>query len=725
MLLFVLIAIIVEMSILSSNNKKQVYRTSQILLDQIENILTANEQNESEILSEFKSEYIEKANVVAYILENQDNSQISIEELRKTASMLNIDEINLFDKNGVIYNGTHPNYFGFSFESGEQMAFFKQMLNDMDLSLCQDVTPNTAEAKSMMYAITWNRSKTYMIQVGIEPVRLIEEFNKNSIREVVNQMTAYDGMNIYIADIHSGKILGATDRNSIGNTVYDCGIVETNNDLEYINEKSVYINGYRNYCYFRQHGEYFISVVHSTKANLESFLVSISIEIIWLIITSAIIISILFKLAYANSRINKQMSVLTSISDIYYSMHLIDMADYRIEKLEGNSIMDKVVKEGHNASDMLKTIIRTTLEPEYIDAALAFADLSTLKNRLRNKSFISMDAIDKNVGWLRMTFITVETDEDQDPTKVIIATQVINEDKKREEELSIEAHKDELTNVFNRRSYENDMLIYPDVPPEQDFIYAAVDVNGLKIVNDELGHAAGDELIKGAAECLKQTIGTYGKTYRIGGDEFVVMFFADEEHFQIAVDDLEKAIKEWKGELASSLTISVGYASKREFQKETVLEMAKIADQRMYKAKAEYYSNKGLDRRGQAAAHKALCNLYTKILKINLTNDSYTIVNMDTSEQTQEKGFSNKISEWLHGFGKSGQVHSEDLAEYLEKTDINYLREYFKHDKTSISVFYRRKYSDGYKQVMMEMIPADDFSINNQSLFLYVKAIDK
>ena len=70
--------------------------------------------------------------------------------------------------------GSLPKYFGYSFDSGEQMAFFKQMLNNKDLTLCQDVTPNTAEAKEMMYAITWNEAKTHMVQVGITPKRLLK-----------------------------------------------------------------------------------------------------------------------------------------------------------------------------------------------------------------------------------------------------------------------------------------------------------------------------------------------------------------------------------------------------------------------------------------------------------------------------------------------------------------------------------------------------------------------
>ena len=144
----------------------------------------------------------------------------------------------------------------------------------------------------------------------------------------------------------------------------------------------------------------------------------------------------------------------------------------------------------------------------------------------------------------------------------------------------------------------------------------------------------------------------------------------------------------------------------------------------MYAVKAEYYRAMGIDRRGQAAAHKALCNLYTKILKVNLTDDTFSIVNMDVSEQTAEKGYADSISAWLKSFGETGHVHPDDLDNYLSNTSLDYLRAYFAGDKTSHSITYRRKYGDVFKQVMMEMIPADDYRADNQTLFLYVKNID-
>lgn len=419
----------------------------------------------------------------------------------------------------------------------------------------------------------------------------------------------------------------------------------------------------------------------------------------------------------------EQYKVLQSMADIHYTMHVIDLAEDSVYELTAGADVKALANRTNNALDLMRTVIKALIVDEYVEAALEFTDLSTLAERMRDKKTIAKQVIGKNTGWIQTMFITIETDPYGKPTKVIFTTRVIDEEKKNEEVLVKKSIIDELTGLYNRRAYEEDILEYKDDDIGEDFVYASIDVNGLKIVNDEIGHAAGDELIKGAADCMRDAFGSYGKVYRTGGDEFVSIFFASKAQLESIKEDLEQATDNWSGELVSSLALSVGYVTRREC-KEDILEIAKIADKRMYQAKSAYYAKKGVDRRGQAAANTALCNLYTKILKMNITDDTYSIVNMDVSEQTPEKGFASTISAWLTGFGKSGYVHEDDLQGYLAKTDIEYLRQYFKAGKTSISIQYRRKYADGFKQVAMDMILADDYSDENQTLFLYVKNID-
>lgn len=252
----------------------------------------------------------------------------------------------------------------------------------------------------------------------------------------------------------------------------------------------------------------------------------------------------------------------------------------------------------------------------------------------------------------------------------------------------------------------------------------ALDINGLKVVNDTLGHVAGDELIIGAATCMKQCFGAYGKIFRTGGDEFIIIINASQNQLAAVLRDFDETTISWQGKLNNSLSVSYGVVPRRERMNDTINEMMLLADDLMYKNKTEYYQKKGVDRRGQRDAHVALCALYTKILKINLTEDSFQIINMEVNEKTSNMGFSEKISKWLQDFGKAGLVHHEDLDEYLRLTSVDYIKKYFESNKTSLHIFYRRKIDVSFKQVMMEIVPANDYSPENLSFYLYVKNIE-
>lgn len=285
------------------------------------------------------------------------------------------------------------------------------------------------------------------------------------------------------------------------------------------------------------------------------------------------------------------------------------------------------------------------------------------------------------------------------------------------------AYKDSLTGAYNRHAYQEDIAAF-NVKNHKNYACVSMDLNGLKKTNDELGHAAGDELISEACRLITQIMGNSGKIYRTGGDEFCALLKIGQSEFEILKQKLEEACSAWKGKLSDTLRISVGAAYKSECSSDDLMDLWKLADKRMYEEKSFHYRKIGVDRRGQNDAHKALCAMYTKILKINLTDDSCQIINMDASEQTIEKGFSPKISQWLKNFGDSGQVHPEDLDYYHKKTDLKYMQDYFKDGRKLLTIAYRRKYDDVYKNSVMQIIPAYDYEAGNQSLYLYVNSID-
>lgn len=426
----------------------------------------------------------------------------------------------------------------------------------------------------------------------------------------------------------------------------------------------------------------------------------------------------------SQKEILSQYNLLKSVSDIYYSMHEIDLIQNTVVAYKEQGEVSMIANHTDGADKMMREVISAVTERDYVNEALEFTDLSTLSERMKNKKIISAEYKGKNIGWFTISFITVEQDKEGKADKVIVVTRSIDDIKRKEERLIYKSNTDELTGVYNRRAYEENVAELIKNGLNEDFVYISVDVNGLKAVNDTLGHNAGDEIIVGASSCLTRTFGQFGKVYRTGGDEFVVLLNANDKNLKDALEALDLYVERWSGNLVEELSMSYGVVTRKEQRNMVIQEIAILADKRMYESKSNYYSMQGVDRQGQKEAHKALCSLYTKILKINLSNDTYQIVNMDVSEKNEEKGFSDKISVWLKLFGETGQIHPDDLEEYNMKTNISYLQEYFSKGKTSLHVFYRRKYEDGFKQVMMEIIPANDYSDVNHSFFLYIKNID-
>lgn len=117
-----------------------------------------------------------------------------------------------------------------------------------------------------------------------------------------------------------------------------------------------------------------------------------------------------------------------------------------------------------------------------------------------------------------------------------------------------------------------------------------VNMNGLKTQNDTKGHNEGDKALSKIGECISEIIDRSSMAYRIGGDEFVILFFNDREN---EIIETEQQIKENVAKYGYS--VSIGH-SLRESDKE-LEETIKISDKIMYEDKARYYSTSGVDRR--------------------------------------------------------------------------------------------------------------------------------
>jgi len=166
---------------------------------------------------------------------------------------------------------------------------------------------------------------------------------------------------------------------------------------------------------------------------------------------------------------------------------------------------------------------------------------------------------------------------------VQIASMEITNRKQAESDLLYLSCHDHLTDLYNRRYFEEEIKRL-DVKGNLPLSIIMIDTNGLKITNDSFGHHMGDELLKKAACAIKQACRTEDLIVRYGGDEFVVVLpnTNTDETLKIATFIKEIASKEWVANI--ELSISYGYDTKQSTN-ESIMEILANAENHMYRNK--------------------------------------------------------------------------------------------------------------------------------------------
>lgn len=159
----------------------------------------------------------------------------------------------------------------------------------------------------------------------------------------------------------------------------------------------------------------------------------------------------------------------------------------------------------------------------------------------------------------------------------------ITDRKKSEAEILYLSYRDQLTGLYNRRYFEEE-LVRIDTPSNFPLAIVMADMNGLKLINDSLGHAAGDKILKKLAEVLQKGCRFSDIISRIGGDEFVILLpkttFDETEQILQRIKDI--AAKEKVDSV--DLSVSFGYEIKHNIH-ETTQDILKVAEDHMYRNK--------------------------------------------------------------------------------------------------------------------------------------------
>jgi len=615
-MMMTLTILVVSVILQVSNDKKKAANDSLATFAQIKQIIAENETELAEVRDEYSHTCLYKAETIARLIQSDLSVLDDVDKLRKMAEYTQVDEIHIFDKTGTIFTGTHPEYYNYSFDSGEQMMFFKPMLEDKNLKLVQDITPNTAEGKLVQYSAVWSDDGEFIVQIGMEPVKFTKATEKNELSYIFSLLRASPGVELYAVDSASGRIVGATNPDDNGKTLTDIGI-DPAKALTNSRGFHTRVNGVNSFCIFTRINSNIVGRVIPTNviyANLIPSALGFMVGLLFIafILVVAVssymnkyvisgIYSVNEKLrAISNGNLDETVHIHTSLEFSELSCHINEMVNNLLANTDKISyVLNKTdLHIGVYEYNEKMQGVRVT---EYLPAILGvkdgkiselFSDHKLFKeyiDKLRQNPISDGENI-FSVDQIGTHYVKLdEVHNGSDILGIVIdVTDEVLMRRRIEEERDI----DMLTGLYNRRGLESKLQeLFSE--PEKLGVGALimVDADGLKGINDKYGHEMGDIYLKK----ISQAISAFGRSScvaaRQGGDEFVILLYGcqcESELFE-SINTLKyiqsNSTAHLRQDLCVPLKFSFGYSligDRNDYR-----ELLKDADEKMYASKRE------------------------------------------------------------------------------------------------------------------------------------------
>ena len=547
-----------------STEQKRAAENASRTIAQIKSVLKDNQQELEEIEEEYRETCLHSAETAARIIEDEPDTLNSIEKLKQIAEMVEVDEIHVFDSTGKIVTGTHPEYYGLTFDSGEQIAFFKPMLTNKKLRLVQDITPNTAEQRPMQYSAVWNERGTFIVQVGMEPVNVMKVTEKNELSYIFSLFRVNPDASYYAIDAVSGEIIGSTDRESVGLNASEIGF-----DLQAIENKPsgfhTKIHDRLCFCVFQKNDSTYIGRVLTAdslyqRIPVTTFYILLSLIIVAFFLAKAVV---RYMNRYVADKISEVNDKLKSIADGDLNEYVDIQSSAEFSELSNyiNSMVRSLVDNNRKMSYALsktnmcigtyeyshrkKNVYYTEYIPEILSVkqdememlASDAMGFESYLNDVRKQFLPNEPGVCKHGG----KYIRLEEIRNNDDV-FGVAVDVTAEIEKR---LKVEKERDldTLTGLYNRRGMDRKLSQLFEKTDELGYsAIVMIDADGLKEINDTYGHEKGDIYLKKIVSVILDVGSKNCIAARQGGDEFVLFLYGykSKEELLHTIDLLKK-----------------------------------------------------------------------------------------------------------------------------------------------------------------------------------------
>ncbi len=584
---------------------------------QIDEILAKNDETVDKLQEDLKLDFLIRAKAAAYMIQYNQDIIYDINKINHIASLLQVDEIHLFTHDGEIYSGNIPDYYGFSINSGEQMRFFAPLVSDYNLELAQDITPNTAESKEMQYVALWSEDRQHIVQIGLEPLRLLEAMATTELSYIFSRLTHSTDTVFFAVNATTGKIITSTNQtinecslNDLGLPDFDSKDIGTTQRAE-IDGKAGHV------LLLKQSDDIYIgyfednmSIYGSTLMSI-AFLVAISLAVAILII--ALIYFLLDRVVLRGLlELEKGMELIAS-GNLEHKMAVTGLPEFEILSNNVNFMVKRIVESSRKFSTIFEYInVPIAMYECKSDAVIAtgkLAEILQITNNHLEQNYkspvaflIFIEEIMSKPHPSESNLYTLQTengerflkimryqDGESDWGLIVDSTDEINEKNTIKKERDL----DFLTGLYGKRAFFEQLESLSHRPDEiKKAAILMFDLDNLKYVNDTWGHETGDSFICAAANVLHLCDYSHKISTRLSGDEFAMVLYGAEDytalelHLEQIKELFAQAYIATPAGTKHKVSASIGYSLYPE-QNQSFLTCLNFADKAMYAAKSK------------------------------------------------------------------------------------------------------------------------------------------
>lgn len=235
-------------SIQSSNTT-----AAQNKLNDVRDKLSTNDENIKRLTDNVSSDNLAKSRAFADMLAEDPSIIGDAERLEKIKTRLEVSELHIIDKDGIIISSTVPEYLGFDMGSGEQSAAFLEIIKNPALEIAQEPQMNAAAGIVMQYIGVARTDDEGLVQVGVHPEVLENMLASTAISTVLAEIDYGASGYVYAIDPADGTILAHENKELIGKKATDAGFPS-----DFIGKGTTKIAGIRGHYLAEQSGDMII-----------------------------------------------------------------------------------------------------------------------------------------------------------------------------------------------------------------------------------------------------------------------------------------------------------------------------------------------------------------------------------------------------------------------------------------------------------------------------------